>query len=167
MEIFKTFGLDWTLTAAQIVNFLIILYVLKRFVYKPLFDVLKKRQDMVQETAKNAEESKKALENAEAKEKELIKDARSNADQVLKDAKEQAAAIVKKAEEDAKKQTQQMLKEAKEQIELETAKAQAELNKHVAQLSVELLKKSIDKVFTGKEQTELVDRAVKELKKAN
>jgi F-type H+-transporting ATPase subunit b len=165
MEIFGTFGLDPVLTAAQIVNFLVILYVLKRFVYKPLFNVLQKRQDMVKDSVKNAEESKKALEKAEAKEKELIKEARSNADQILKDAKEQAAVIIKKAEEDTKKQTQQMLKDAKEQIELETAKAQVELNKHVAQLSVELLKKSIDKVFTGKEQGELVDRAVKELRK--
>lgn len=165
MEIFKTFGLDLTLTAAQIVNFIIILYVLKRFVYKPLFNVLKKREELVKESVQNAEDSKKALEKAQGKEKELIKEARANADQILKDAKEQASAILKKSEEDAKKQKQQILQEAKEQIEIETAKAQAELNKHVAQLSIELLKKSLDNVFTDKEQSELVNKAVKELQK--
>ena len=64
MEIFQTFGINWVLVIGQIINFLIILYILKRYLYKPLFNVLKKRQELAKESVKNAENSEKALESA-------------------------------------------------------------------------------------------------------
>jgi F0F1-type ATP synthase membrane subunit b/b' len=58
-----------------------------------------------------------------------------------------------------------MLQDAKVQIEQDTAAAQAQLNKYVAKLSVELLKKSLANVFTDKEQSEIIEKAVKEIQK--
>ena len=165
MEIFKTFGLDPYLTLAQIVNFLVILYILKRFLYKPLFRILQKREELVKESVNKADESAKALEKAEQEEKEIIKKAQATAAQIVSDAKEQSSDILKKAEADTKKQTDKMLKDAKSQIEQETAEAQAQLNKYVTKLSIDLLKKSLGNVFTEKEQTEILDRAVKEMQK--
>ncbi len=165
MEIFKTFGLDITLTIAQIVNFLVILFILKKFLYKPLFKILKKREDLVKESVEKAEQSKKALAKAETQEKEIIKKAQTNATEIVKDAKEQGAEIIKKAQEEAKKQAATILKAAESQIEQEKTRAERELNKHVAQLAIELLKKSVGQIFTGKEQDEVVSRAVKELGK--
>ncbi len=165
MEIFKTFGLDWYLVAAQIVNFLVILYILKRFLYKPLFRVLKKREDLVKESVVKAEESTKALEKAQAAEKEILKKAQVAASQIINDAKEQSTEMIKQAEEKTKEQTEKMLKDAKVQIEQETIQAQNQLNKYVTQLSLQLLKKSLGNVFTEKEQSEIIDRAVKELQK--
>ena len=165
MEIFKTFGLDWYLAIAQIVNFVIIFLILKRFLYKPLFNVLKKREDLVKETVEKAEESAKALENAEKQEKEILTKAQISATQIISDAKEQAVQIIKDAELATKKQTQTMLTEAKEQIEQETNQAQAQLNKYVAKLSIDLLKKSLTNVFTEKEQNEIIEKAVREIQK--
>ena len=165
MEALEHFGVDYILIAAQIVNFLVILYLLKRFLYKPLFKVFQERQNLVKESITKAEEATKALEKAEKNEKAVIKKARDEANQLLTDAKDNAADIMKKAEEAARKQTQQLLAEAKEQIALETKKAQQELNKHMSELSVEILKKSLGNVFSDKEQSEVVAKAVKQLKK--
>ena len=165
MEALEHFGVDYILIAAQIVNFLVILYLLKRFLYKPLFKVFQERQNLVKESITKAEEATKALEKAEKNEKAVIKKARDEANQLLTDAKDNAADIMKKAEEAARKQTQQLLAEAKEQIALETKKAQQELNKHISELSVEILKKSLGNVFSDKEQSEVVAKAVKQLKK--
>lgn len=165
MEIFEIFGLNWILIVAQIVNFLVILYILKRFLYKPLFTVLEKRQQLAKEAVEKADESSKALEKAQAEEKEIIKKAQTTATQIITDAKEQSADMLKKAEEKAKKQTDKMIADAKTQIEQETQQAQAQLNKYVAKLSVDLLKKSLANVFTEKEQAEIIERAVKEMQK--
>lgn len=165
MEIFKTFGLNLPLVVAQVVNFLIILYILKRFLYKPLFNMLQKREKMIKESLAKADESKKVLQKAEIQEKEIIKKARENANQILKDAREQSIAIIKQAEEETKKQTDRMVHEAKLQIEQDMTHAQAQLNKYVSKLSVELLKKSLNNVFTDEEQSEIVEKAVKELNK--
>jgi len=165
MEIFKTFGIDWIIILAQIVNFLIILYILKRFVYKPVFKIFKQREELIKESIKKAEDAKHALEKAQKEERELIKKAKETSEQLIKDAKETSAEMIKHSEEETRKQTQQMLAEAKEQIVRETKTAQQELSKHVSELSVAILKKSLGNVFTEKEQSEVVAKAAKELKK--
>jgi F-type H+-transporting ATPase subunit b len=165
MEILKTFGLDWQLLAAQIINFLIILYVLKRFLYPPLFKVFKKREELVRESLQKSEESEKLLEQTKEQEKEIIKKAKTTADQLIKESREQAVDIVKKAEEDAKQKADKMLKDAKEQIALETNDAKKQLNKYVMKLSIEILEKTLSNVLTEKEQSEIVAKAMKEIQK--
>lgn len=166
MEIFGTFGIEPSLVLAQIVNFLIILYLLKRFLYKPLFTILKKREELVKESLQKADESSKALEKAQEEERKVIAKAQETAKQIVSEAKEQAVDIVKRGEENTKKQTDKMLADAKSQIELESQKAQNELNKYVSQLSLAMLKKSIDNVFSEKEQKEILDRALKQMQKS-
>lgn len=165
MNIVSEFGLNVPLLIAQIINFLIVFYIMKRYLYRPTLNVLKKRKEAIKDGLKKAEEGKKALEDAKAEEKKMIKEAQTTANQIIKDAREEAVALVKKAEEDTKKQTAHMLAEARVQIEQQTAHAQTQLNKHVTMLSIELLKKSLANVFTEKEQSELVEKAMKELQK--
>jgi len=165
MEILKTFGLDPYLVTAQIVNFLIILYVLKRYLYPPLFKVFKMREELVKESINKAEENEKILEKTKDQEKEVIKKAKSTADEVIKEARERSDEIVKKSEEDAKQKADKMLKDAREQIALETTEAQKQLNKYVVKLSVEILQKSLSNVLTEKEQSEIVAKAMKEMQK--
>lgn len=165
MEIFGTFGIEPSLILAQIVNFLVILYILKRFLYKPLFTILKKREDLVKESVQKADESNKALENAQKEERKIIAKAQETAKQIISEAKEQANDIVKRAEDNAKNQSDKMINDAKVQINLETQKAESELNKYVSQLSLEMLKKSLENVFTEKEQKEIVAKATKEMQK--
>jgi F-type H+-transporting ATPase subunit b len=165
MDILHTFGIDPFLTIASIVNFLIILYILRRFLYKPLFKIFEKREQLVKESVKNAEQTKKSLEKARIEEKEIIKKAQATANQILKDAREQSVLTIRQAEDEAKKQTQRMVQEARSQIEQETAQAQDKLNKYVAKLSVDLLKKSLANIFTDDEQNEIVSKALKEMQK--
>ena len=165
MEILKTFGLNWQLLLAQIINFLIILYVLKRYLYPPLFKVFKKREELVKESIQKAEENEKLLEKAKVQEKEVIKKAKITADELIKESREQAADIVRKAEEDAKQKADKILKDAKEQIALETGEAQKKLNEYVMKLSIEILEKSLSNILTEKEQSDIVAKAMKEIQK--
>lgn len=165
MEIFKTFGIDPIIIAAQIVNFLVILYILKRFLYKPLFAIFKKREELIKESIEKAGESTKALEKAHLEEKEMLKKAQTTATQIISDAREQSLSLIKHAEESTKKQTDRMLIDAKNQIAQETKAAEIQLSKHVGKLSLEILKKSLKSVFTEKDQTEIVKKATKELEK--
>ena len=165
MEILKTFGLNPYLTIAQIVNFLILLYILKRYLYPPLFKVFKKREELIKESIEKAQQNEKILEKTQQQEKEILKKAKTTADQIIKDAREQASDTLKKAQEDTKQQTDKMLKDAKAQIELETTEAQKQLNKYVMKLSLELLQKSLSNVLTEKEQSEIVAKAMKVMQK--
>jgi len=165
MEIFGTFGLDPYLTGAQIVNFLIVLYILKRFLYKPVFELLKKRELTIKEGLTKTEEARKALEAAQVEEKKILKKAQETAKIILQDARDQSEQLVKETEERAKKQADRMLEEAKMQIQRDIKEAEMRLRTNITELSVELLKKSLSDIFNNNEQEQIVDRAVKRLKK--
>ncbi|SRR6266403_3294614 len=167
MDVLHNFDIEWQLLLAQIINFLIIFYLLKRFLYKPIFAVLKKRADAIKEGIEKAEEGKKALDQALLKEKKIIKEAQDTARKIIADAREQSTTLAKEIEDRAKKQTDRMIEEAKVQIAREAKSAEQQLNKHVAELSIEMLKKSLGSVFGEKEQSEVVSKAVKTLQKSN
>jgi len=167
MDVLHNFGVEWQLLLAQVINFLVIFYLLKRFLYKPLFNLLKKRADAIKEGVKQAEEGKKALDEALVKEKKLIKEAQDTARKIIADAREHGTQLAKEIEDRAKKQTDRMIEEAKVQIAREAKLAEQQLNKHVAEISIEMLKKSLGSVFGEKEQSEIVSKAVKTLQKSN
>ncbi len=167
MEIINNFGLDPYLFGAQVINFLIVLYLLKRFLYKPVLSVLKKREDAIKEGLKQAEEARLLLEEAVQKEKAMLKKAQETAKQTITNAKEQASLIAVQIEENSKKQAEKIILEAKSQIELETKEAEKRLSAKISDLSIEFLTSSIKNIFSEKEQAEVLDRAIKQIRKTN
>ena len=63
------------------------------------------------------------------------------------------------------KKADRIIEDAKIQIDLEIKKAEQLLNKHVSDLSVKILKKSLPKIISDKEQAEIVTKAIKEFEK--
>lgn len=165
MQLFDQFGFNPVLLAAQIVNFLIVLWVLKKFLYKPVLDVLKKRQTEIQEGLANAEKARKMLEETIEKEKSILKKAQLDAQKILQDAKTQAQRISKIAEEEAQKRTERLIDEARNQIAQDINDAQKRLTSHVSKLALEYLEKSAKQLFTPKTQSEIMEKAVKHLGK--
>lgn len=167
MEIIDNFGLDPFLFGAQVINFLIVLYLLKRFLYKPVLEMLKKREDAIKEGLKQAEEARLLLEETVEKEKVILKKAQEVAKETITTAKEQANLIAVQIEENSKKQAEKIILEARNQIELETKEAERRLSVKISDLSIEFLTNSVKNIFSEKEQTEVLDRAIKQIRKTN
>lgn len=165
MEIIKEFGLDPILLGAQVINFLIILFLLKKFLYKPLLEMLKKREESIKEGIKQAEEGRLTLERALDEEKNILKLAQNQARKILSEAREQAYISSKQIEETSKKQAEKMLSEAKDQIAEETQEAERVISGKVFELSAELVKKTIKELVSEKDEKILVEKALKKLKK--
>jgi F-type H+-transporting ATPase subunit b len=165
MEIIKNFGIEPVLLIAQIVNFLIIAFILKKLLYKPVLEVLKKRKDEIKDGLKQAEESKLALEKALEEEKKILKKAQDQARKILDDAKNQSILTAQEIEEKTRAQSEKILEESRKQIEEEVKMAEKRLTSNVNKLSIDILKKSLKETFTGKDEDMLIDRAVKEIVK--
>lgn len=153
--------------AAQIVNFLIILYLLKRFLYKPVLEMLKKRSDAIQEGIKQAEEARITLEKTLEEEKKILLKAKDEAKQVMEDSKLAAVAIAREIEENSKTQTEKMLSEAMLKIEQESKETEHKLSEKVSVLAQDMLTKSLEGIFGDKEQKQIVEKALKQIKKVN
>jgi F-type H+-transporting ATPase subunit b len=167
MELIKNFGLDPTLLAAQIVNFLIILFVLKKFLYKPVLDTLKKRQTTIKEGLKQAEEARIKLEKVVAEERDVLRGAQLQSRKIIEDARTEAAELTRQMNDEAKKQTEKLLNDTKEQIARESISAEKRLALSTSKLAVKLLEKALKDFFTSKEQAEVLSQALKKIKKVN
>ena len=164
MEILKDFGVSPILLGAQIINFLIVFYLLKRFLYKPVLDVLKKREDEIKKGLQEAEKGRKLLEETEGKEKKILRNARLKADEVVKNAKAQGEEILRESDQKAKKQSEKILLDAKDAIEQESAKAEKELMENVGKLAIEMLEKSMTNLLDRNQQKILLKKASDQIK---
>jgi F-type H+-transporting ATPase subunit b len=164
-QLINSFGINIYLLVAQIVNFLIILYLLKRFAYKPIMELLEKRRKAIEEGQKNAVRAEKALQEATEKEKEILKKAQNESKKILSDASKQAGEVITEATDAGRKQVDKMITEAKEEIEKARQAGEKELATHVAELALDMLKKSLPSLIDEKEQENVLKKAVEELKK--
>jgi F-type H+-transporting ATPase subunit b len=102
-ELIRQFGIEWKLLAAQVVNFFILLYLLKRFAYKPVIEMLAERRRKIEEGMRASEQSVKKLSEAEAIKQHIILQAEQESVGIVSKAEntagEQAKAIVASAHE--------------------------------------------------------------------
>src|SRR5579859_3926293 len=152
MDIITNFGINPLLLIAQIVNFLIILYLLKRFAYKPILDVLVKRRETIAQAQKNAQQADDALKKALEEEKKLLKNAQAEAKVLLASANKQAEATILQAHEKAKQQAEKLIKDTKEQLERDRKEIEKQLAAHTTQLAVAMLEKTLTGFFDTKQQ---------------
>lgn len=167
MEILKTFGFDPVMLVAQIINFLIIFALLKRFLYKPVLEMLKKREDSIKEGLKQAEESRITLEKTLENEKKIITKASEEGKKIIEEAKIEARSIAAEIEAESKKHSEKMILDAKAQIEQDAKEVEKRLSENVSTLALEMLTKSLEGTLNTKEQKQIVTKALKEMRKVN
>lgn len=163
MEIIKNFGVNPILLIAQIVNFLIIFFVLKKFLYRPVLELLNKRQTTIKEGLKQAEEARVKLEKIVIEEKNILRNAQLQAKKIIEDSKEEAIEIAKQINDNAKKQTEKILKDAKDQITRESSEAEKKLAVNTSKLAVSFLEKALSNFFSSEEQKKVVSNALKKM----
>ncbi len=167
MEIIKNFGVNPVLLGAQIVNFILVLFLLKKFLYKPVIDVLQKRQTTIKEGLEQAENARIKLEKVVLEEKNILKQAQLQSKMIIEDAKKESEEIASRMSENAKKQTEKMLKDAREQIARDAVETEKKLAISTSRLAVAFLEKTLANFFSSGEQKEVISQALKKMKKNN
>ncbi len=165
MEIIKEFGVNQTLLVAQVINFLIILFLLKKFLYKPMLETLKKRKDTIEQGVKNAEQARLLLEKTAEKEKQVLKHAQDQAKVLIDEAKKQKDEILEEADKKAKKHADNMLREAQNQIIQSAKETEKRLTLHISEISLLFLQKTLSGILTQKQQDEIVKTVAQKMKK--
>jgi len=165
MDIINNFGIQPYLLVAQIVNFLILFYLLKRFAFKPIITILEKRRREIELGLKNAEEGKQALEKALEEEKKILQKAQTEAQKIINDSKNQADRMSEDIKMQTKMQVENMLQDARTQREREEKEMEKRIALSAARLAVDMVQEAIEGVFTENEQKEALQRFTKNLKK--
>ena len=167
MEIFKEFGVNPVLLVAQIFNFLLILFVLKRFAYKPVLELIEKRKKEIEKSVRDNELAKETLDKAQEKERQILLRAQEKSDKILSDAKTEATELRNKAEDAAKSDSERIIEQARAQIQDETRVAEERLSNKIGTIAISLLEKSLQGIFSQKEQQTILKRADEAIKRTS
>lgn len=166
MEVLKDFGVNPILLIAQIINFLIILFILKRFMYKPILSIIKKRENEIKKSIIDSEAADKKLEVASEKEKQILQKAQEKGEKIVSDARLEAEEARKKIEEQTKREAQRLLDDARITIEREEKEAEERLTRRIGAVAISLLRKSLTGIFGEREQRIIVKKAAGQLRKS-
>lgn len=161
LELFAKLGIDWKLLIAQIINFLVLLFILYKFAYGPILAMLEKRQKKIEKGLKDADAAHKKLAESEEKEKEILKHARVEAKGIIEKAREIAEKEKSEIADEAKAQSKKILTAAKAEIEREKQKTLAEIKTEIGGLVIYAAEKLVgEKIDEGKDK-ELIEKAIK------
>lgn len=166
MEILKDFGVEPILLLAQTVNFIILLVVLTKFLYKPILKVLEERKKKIETSLKQAEEINKNFEVSAQKQAEILDKAREDAAKIISDAKEEAKLLAEKMLSDAAVNTENTIARTKEMLGLEKTKMMSEAKKEMAEIIALAAEKVASKSISASDREKLVNEALAEMKES-
>ncbi|MFB5191024.1 F0F1 ATP synthase subunit B [Alicyclobacillus fastidiosus] len=147
----------------SIVCFLIVFFIIQRFAFKPLANMLEQRRKHVESQITDAEHSREEAAKLLSEQKRLLDEARKEAKNILDAARvradEQAREIIQKAEDEVSR----ILEENRAAIARERDEAIAAVTQRVALLTVELTSKLLHEHVTAEVHNEMVAEAEKRL----
>ena len=149
----------------QIVIFVGLILLLKKFAWKPILDAVNEREEGIKNALESAENAKKEMQDLQADNQRILQEARLERDSMLKEAREMKEKIVADAKNEAQAQGQKMIEQAKAAIESEKNAAMNELKLQVSTLSLSIAEKVLKDELSNKEaQTKLIEKMLGDVK---
>jgi F-type H+-transporting ATPase subunit b len=161
--IFKKFDVRWPTLIAQMVNFIIVAFVLYKFAVKPVVATLDERQQKIAEGLQYAEEMKTQLAATERERAEKLQEAAADAQRILSESREQSKEMIEVKTQEAAAQAEAIIRKASEATELERQKMLSEVRQEVARLVVETSAKVLTRELSSDEKSSYSNAAAKEL----
>jgi F-type H+-transporting ATPase subunit b len=159
----ETFGFDTKIFLSQVISFIIVALVLRRFAYKPILAVLEERRQRIAEGLLNAEKIKQQLAEAEQRHAEILSKANAQAQKMIDEARESASHVAERKQQEAVAAAEQILAKAREASAIEHEKTMAELKRELGRLVVDTTAKVTGKVLTSDDQRRLQEEASRQL----
>jgi len=148
-----------------IIIFSILLFLLKKFAWKPINNAVKNREESIKSALEAAEKAKEEMKKLSADNEKIMKEAREEKDSLLKEAREVKEKIINEAKDKASAEAQKLIESARLSIKNEKQAAISDIKDQIARLSVEVAEKIIrEKLGDDKNQKELIDRLLDDIK---
>jgi F-type H+-transporting ATPase subunit b len=158
-----TFGWNPWLFLSQVISFVIVALLLRRFAYKPIVAVLEERRRKIEEGQLNAEKIKKELAEAEKRYQEIVAKANADAQRMIDEARESAAHLSERKQQEAIAAAEQIIGKAREASAIEHERTMESLKRELGRLVVDTTAKVAGKVLTPEDQQRLQQEAARQL----
>jgi len=159
----QQFGVNWPSFIAQVILFVIVYFVLRKYAFGPIVTMLEERRRRIEEGQINAERIKKQLTEAQAKYEEILARANAEAQRLIEEVRLSGERLSEQKRQQAMAEAEQIMNKAREAIEQERERTMVELKHDFGRLVVEATTKVTKKVLTPEDQQRITEEAVREI----
>lgn len=132
--------------------FAIVLFILKKFAWKPILNALKEREESIEDALRSADRAKEEMAELKADNEKILQEARKEREAMLKEAKEMSTKIVNEAKQKATHEADKLVEAARANIDSEKTAALKEIKTQVADLSIDIAEKVLKNQFSENQQ---------------
>jgi F-type H+-transporting ATPase subunit b len=162
-ELLQTLGIQWTKLIPQLICFGIVLFVLRKWAYQPVLNMLDARQKKIAESVENADKIKAELARTEAERQRVLTEAGDTANKLIEQAREAAGRVREVETQKAIAVAEQIIAKAREAAAQDHARMLAELKREVGRLVVQTTATVTGKILTPEDQKRLAQETEKQL----
>jgi F-type H+-transporting ATPase subunit b len=160
---FPKFGVNWYDFVSQAIAFLIIAWILNKFVFKTVMKTVADRQKEAEEAAANNERARRELQATEAARKEVLHKAQEQADRVVSETKANVAELLNQEKIRCELLGNEMLAKAREDALLDQARLKTELKAEIAMMVVNLTAKLAQMNLSAADRDRLLQSAINKI----
>ena len=147
----------------QIVLFVLLLLLLKKYAWKPILDALNSREEGIQNALDEADKARQEMVDLKSSNEKILKEARLERDGLLKDARMIKDKMISEAKDEANIQSNKIIEQARTAIENEKLAAITELKNQVAELSIGIAENIMQDELSNKgKQISLIEKMLNE-----
>ena len=150
----------WTLIF-QIANLLLLMILFKKFLFKPVTDILEKRKQEIENHYQQAEDAENTASALKTEYEERMKGARQEAESIVKTATDNAAHLSESMLRETSKQVEQMKQKAASDIEMEKQKAFQEAKGELSGIALDIASQILDREVSEKDHEAMIDDFIK------
>ena len=159
---FASLGINLPLLVVFIVNFIVLLALLRLFLYKPVMKVLDERAQRTKEAMDLAEATKKEYEQAKGEVQKQIEKGRQEAQAVITQAIQVGERLKEESRQETAKQTQVMIDRARSELEAERDKIVGDLRREFVDISIAAAEKVIKETLDREKHRKLIEETLQE-----
>jgi F-type H+-transporting ATPase subunit b len=151
----------------ELVAFLVVVFLLSRYVLPPLNRIMEARQETIRQALVDSEEAKRRAAEAEEEYKRIVGEARSQARTVVEEANKMAEQVRTERRQSAEAEYERIVTSAGAEVEAQTRRAQEDLRRQTADLAIAVAEKVIGEGIDRAAQSHLIDRAIEQVASAS
>jgi len=154
-QILSNLGFDWRVALANLVNFLVIVWILKRFAFNPIAKKIEEREEKIKKSIEDSNKASAELQMAKQMSEKTAMEAREQSNTIIAKAQKESERIIAMSKVHQQEQAKQIINEAEKTIKQEKQKMFSDLRGQLAELVVLTAEKFIRGNITEKEKSEI------------
>ena len=149
----------------QSLVFLLLIFVLKRYAWKPILNAVNEREQSIEDALKEAEKARLEMQSLQESNEAILKEAREERERILKEARDMKNKMISEAKDAAATEADKAIVSAKAAIEAEKSAAIAELKNQAASVSIDVAEKILGQELSAEnKQTAMIGKIIEDVK---